>query len=170
MSDLKSVFDDSVSAIVSKEDASREAGKRKIEDRGVKEIMEYIVERINLPLSQKTDNDRRLTEGIVNIAEKRFYSQNRTELDGPLKNVELKETESEDRMWHVIYISALFDDSSDWTNVSKMTLGVFASSRPKDLLIWRGDNDGKFFNILPEDTKEVILQKIIKLILNGRIG
>lgn len=168
MDDLQGIFDQSISDIDIQEKKSREEGKKIIQERGIREILEYIVSRVKE--TNKTENDKKLTEELVQIAKNMFFNKNGKSLKGDVKNIFIEESEYLNRNIYGLNIKIDFYDFGDWYNVSRLVLDIYYSNN--ELWVYRKDKNKEGYyeriEILSGDTKTVIAQKIIKLILTGK--
>lgn len=166
MSDLKNVFDDSISNIIDNDKKKREETKAKLEEIGIKEILEYIIERINLPEDEKNNNDKIITERLIDIEKNSFYKKYNEYFEGKFEKASLGMIEKKEMFWFSLCLSFedWYNNDYHWHSSTKSVLHITKSlfgERNIVVLI-----NGKENLIIPiEKEKTFIAKEIIKFIL-----
>jgi hypothetical protein len=166
MSDLKDVFDNSVSKILDNDKKEREEAKAKLEEVGVKEILEYIIERVNLPDDEKNENDKAIEESLICIARNKFYQKENISFGGNFKEASLGIYEVKEFFYFNLCLSfgEWYGDNYRWYASTKSVLSV-SLSKEGGVFIYYGGDDKRKRAIPIEKGKMLIAKEIIEFIL-----
>jgi len=167
MDDIGSIFDQTISEVDSEEKRSRDECKKILQNKGIPEILDYIISIAKKNSTDQNDNEKKIIKELVTIARNYFYKNNKARLDEPT-NFSLSEIES--KKWYVYQIKINFGYTSSenyfWKNPSVNVLYISVNLSTKEISIGRADKEDRLYSE-SEDSKEVIAQKIIKFILTG---
>lgn len=177
MDDLKNIFEQTTAEIENQANQAREEGKKILKEKGIREIFEYVISIIN--------EDSVNLDGKVKIIQDRLYYFAREIVDSkyeeyhkPFKMYLEEEASFKDPKIYGFTITAncgfsfnLFQYTAEILTAScrcgkyydSNTVILFGS---KNVIFIRRNNDNVFIKIEEDDSKEVIAQKIIKLIMN----